>query len=50
VLLVETSTDPARYAGTCCNAANFIPVGEISGCARRRGSWTHHGALSPGPR
>ena len=43
VLLVETFTDPARHLGTCYKAANFLPVGETSGYARRNGSWAHHG-------
>lgn len=43
VLLVETFTDPARHAGTCYRAANFVEVGETSGYARRNGAWVYHG-------
>ena len=45
VLLVETFTDPARHLGTCYKAANFLPIGETSGYARRNGSWVHHGEV-----
>ena len=43
VLLVETFTDPARHAGVCYRAANFVPVGDTSGYARRNGAWVYHG-------
>lgn len=43
VVLVETFTDPARHAGTCYRAANFVEVGETSGYARRNGVWVYHG-------
>ncbi len=38
VLLVETFTDPFRHEGTCYKAANFVPIGSISGFAHRNGT------------
>jgi hypothetical protein len=42
VLLIETFTDPARHAGTCYKAANFVLVGTTSGYGRKNGSWVRH--------
>jgi len=42
VLFIETFTDPARHAGTCYKAANFVLVGKTSGYGRKNGSWVRH--------
>jgi hypothetical protein len=42
-LLAETFTGPARHAGTCYRAANFIGVGDTSGYARHGGGYRRHG-------
>ena len=46
LLLVETFVDPARFAGTCYRAANWLPLGHTQGFGRKRGhtlSYVAHG-------
>jgi hypothetical protein len=42
--LLETLVDPARYAGTCYRAANWIELGETSGRGRDDREHQRHGA------
>ena len=47
LLLAESFVDPARFAGTCYRAANWIEVGATQGFGRVRGGaigYRHHGA------
>ena len=47
VLLAETFVDPARFAGTCCRAANWTEIGVTAGFGRARGGgigYVPHGA------
>ena len=47
LLLAETFVDPARFAGTCYRAANWIEVGSTQGFGRVRGAaigYRRHGA------
>ena len=47
LLLAESFVDPARFAGTCYRAANWIEVGATQGFGRVRGGaigYLHHGA------
>lgn len=41
--LAETFVDPARFAGTCYRAANWIHVGETRGFGRSHRGYTAHG-------
>ena len=46
VLLAESFVDPARFAGTCYRAANWLSLGLTSGYARQPGGaprWRRHG-------
>ena len=46
VLLAETFVDPARFAGTCCRAANWRSLGLTGGYGRHPGAaptWRRHG-------
>lgn len=43
-LLAETLVDPARYAGTCYRAANWIEVGMSAGRGRMDRAHRRHGA------
>ena len=46
VLLAESFVDPARFAGTCYRAANWLSLGLTGGYARQPGgapSWRRHG-------
>jgi hypothetical protein len=43
-LLVETLVDPARYAGSCYRAANWVEVGETAGRGRDDRQHRRHGA------
>jgi Domain of unknown function (DUF4338) len=43
-LLVETVVDPARYAGSCYRAANWVEVGETAGRGRDDRHHRRHGA------
>jgi len=43
ILLAETFVDPARFSGTCYQAAGWLRLGETRGYARRCGGWEHHG-------
>jgi hypothetical protein len=43
-LLVETVVDPARYAGGCYRAANWVEVGETAGRGRDDRQHRRHGA------
>jgi Druantia protein DruA len=43
-LLVETLVDPARYAGSCYRAANWVEVGETAGRGRDDRHHHRHGA------
>ena len=47
LLLAESFVDPARFAGTCYRAANWLEVGATQGFGRVRGGaigYLHHGA------
>ena len=46
ILLAESFVDPARFAGTCYRAANWIEVGATRGYGRARGTlnYVRHGA------
>ncbi len=47
LLLAESFVDPARFAGTCYRAANWLEVGATQGFGRVRGGaigYRHHGA------
>lgn len=44
LLLAETFIDPARFAGTCYRAANWIELGETRGFAKSNASYVAHGA------
>ena len=46
ILLAESFVDPARFAGTCYRAANWIEVGTTRGFGRVRGTlnYVRHGA------
>ena len=43
VLLAETFVDPARFAGTCYRAANWIDLGATRGFAKSNTTYTEHG-------
>lgn len=43
-LLVETLVDPARFAGDCYRAANWVEVGETAGRGRDDRQHARHGA------
>ena len=46
VLIAETFVDTSRFAGTCYRAANWQPLGQTRGFARRPGTpvtWAPHG-------
>jgi predicted transposase YbfD/YdcC len=43
VLLAETFVDPARFAGTCYRASNWVYVGQTQGWARHGSSYQRHG-------
>jgi hypothetical protein len=43
LLLAETFVDPARFAGTCYRAANWIDVGATRGFAKTNASYIEHG-------
>jgi Domain of unknown function (DUF4338)/DDE_Tnp_1-associated len=43
VLLAETFVDPARFAGTCYRAANWIDVGASVGFSKSNTRYTEHG-------
>ncbi len=43
-LLLETLVDPARFAGTCYRAANWIEVGRTTGRGRQDRDQLRHGA------
>ena len=46
VLIAETFVDASRFAGTCYRAANWQPLGQTRGFARRPGTpvtWAPHG-------
>jgi hypothetical protein len=43
-LLVETLVDPARYAGSCYRAANWVEVGETAGRGSEDRQHERHGA------
>ncbi len=46
VLLAETFVDPSRFAGTCCRASNWVPLGRTRGFSREPGGsarWREHG-------
>lgn len=43
-LLLETLVDPARFAGTCYRAANWIEVGQTTGRGRQDRKHLRHGA------
>lgn len=43
-VLLETLVDPARFAGTCYRAANWIEVGETTGRGRQDRDHERHGA------
>lgn len=44
LLLAETFVDPARFAGTCYRAANWIEVGMSRGFAKSNTQYIEHGA------
>lgn len=44
VVLAETFVDPARFAGTCYRAANWIEVGTSRGFGKSNARYTEHGA------
>lgn len=43
LLLAETFIDPARFAGTCYRAANWIDLGETRGFAKSNTTYVAHG-------
>jgi len=43
LLLAETFIDPARYAGTCYRAANWLELGDTRGFAKSNTTYTAHG-------
>ena len=43
LLLAETFIDPARFAGTCYRAANWIELGSTRGFAKSNATYTEHG-------
>lgn len=43
-VLLETLVDPARFAGTCYRAANWVEVGETTGRGRQDREHERHGA------
>jgi hypothetical protein len=43
LLLAETFVDPARFAGTCYRAANWIDLGATRGFAKSNTTYTEHG-------
>ena len=43
LLLCETFIDPARFAGTCYRAANWIELGSTRGFAKSNTTYTEHG-------
>lgn len=43
LLLAETFVDPARFAGTCYRAANWIDVGATRGFAKTNATYIEHG-------
>lgn len=43
-LLLETLVDPARFAGTCYRAANWIELGQTTGRGRQDREHRRHGA------
>lgn len=43
VLLAETFVDPARFAGTCYRAANWIDLGATRGFAKSNATYIVHG-------
>ena len=45
LLLAETFIDPARFAGTCYRAANWIELGETRGFAKSNATYVAHGAV-----
>ena len=44
LLLAETFIDPARFAGTCYRAANWIDLGPTRGFAKSNETYVAHGA------
>jgi hypothetical protein len=42
-LLLETLVDTQRFRGTCCRAANWVPVGQTAGRARMDREHQNHG-------
>ncbi|WP_168185510.1 ISAs1 family transposase [Acidiferrobacter sp. SPIII_3] len=44
LLLAETFIDPARFAGTCYRAANWIELGPTRGFAKSNDTYVAHGA------
>lgn len=44
LLLAETFIDPARFAGTCYRAANWIELGPTRGFAKSNATYVAHGA------
>ena len=52
IVLAESFVDPARFAGTCYRAANWIEVGLTRGYGRARGTlnYVRHGAPKRGVR
>jgi len=43
LLLAETFIDPARFAGTCYRAANWIDLGQTRGFAKSNATYVEHG-------
>lgn len=43
LLLAETFIDPARFAGTCYRAANWIELGQTRGFAKSNATYVAHG-------
>jgi hypothetical protein len=44
LLLAETFVDPARFAGTCYRAANWVCLGRTQGAGKRGNRYRRHGA------
>ena len=44
LMLAETFIDPARFAGTCYRAANWIDLGPTRGFAKSNATYVAHGA------
>ncbi len=43
IVLAETFVDLSRFTGTCYRAANWIPVGQTKGSAKRGNAYHYHG-------